>query len=198
MSSLSPNHLAGVSLRATPPHRYASNGFCFLVLVQDDHGKAQTEFNKIHSDLKNPTQQKVLQDEFLLLRAQVSQELKNRVPLLDFFRQKSLRKRCIIGWLTFFAGQGTATLVINSKGIPLCAFPGFELIHSKDYGPSLYASLGFNTVQQLLIQCGWISVCPFANFVNSLIVDRVGRTRLLSKPHIVVVLSSHHLLIDPT
>lgn len=124
VSSLSPNHLAGVSLRATLPHRYASNGFCFLVLVQDDHGKAQTEFNKIHSDLKNPTQQKVLQDEFLLLRAQVSQELKNRVPLLDFFRQKSLRKRCIIGWLTFFAGQGTATLVINSKGIPLACFSG--------------------------------------------------------------------------
>ncbi|RSL55135.1 hypothetical protein CEP53_007203 [Fusarium sp. AF-6] len=43
----------------------------------------------------------------------------------------------------------------------------------------LYSNLGFNSVQQLLIQSGWISVCPFANFVNSLIVDRFGRVRLL-------------------
>ena len=48
----------------------------------------------------------------------------------------------------------------------------------------LYSRLGFNTVQQLLIQCGWISVCPFGNFINSLIVDRVGRKRLLSKLHL--------------
>jgi Sugar (and other) transporter len=43
----------------------------------------------------------------------------------------------------------------------------------------LYAGLGFGTVPRLLIQCGWITVCPIGNFINSLIVDRVGRTRLL-------------------
>ncbi len=48
-----------------------------------------------------------------------------------------------------------------------------------NYGPSLYSSLGFNTVQQLLIQSGWISVCPFGNLLNSLVVDRVGRCRML-------------------
>lgn len=48
-----------------------------------------------------------------------------------------------------------------------------------DYGPSLYKSLGFGTVQQLLIQCGWISICPFGNWINALIVDKVGRTALL-------------------
>ncbi|KAK3660338.1 hypothetical protein LTR56_000714 [Elasticomyces elasticus] len=60
-----------------------------------------------------------------------------------------------------FGAQGTATLVINN------------------YGPSLYSSLGFNTVQQLLIQCGWITVCPLGNWLNALVVDRLGRTRLL-------------------
>ena len=34
-------------------------------------------------------------------------------------------------------------------------------------------------MQQLLIQCGWITVCPFGNWLNALIVDRVGRVRLL-------------------
>jgi hypothetical protein len=50
-----------------------------------------------------------------------------------------------------------------------------------DYGPLLYSNLGFNTLQQLLIQCGWITVAPFVGLFNSLIVDRVGRVKLLSK-----------------
>jgi hypothetical protein len=50
-----------------------------------------------------------------------------------------------------------------------------------DYGPLLYSNLGFNTVQQLLIQSGWISVCPFGNWINALVVDKFGRTRMLSK-----------------
>lgn len=56
------------------------------------------------------------------------------------------------------------------------------LIYTKpcpDYGPSLYAALGFSSVNQLIIQGGWITVCPIGNFLNSLIVDRIGRTRLL-------------------
>lgn len=48
-----------------------------------------------------------------------------------------------------------------------------------DYGPSLYKALGFDSVSQLVIQGAWITVCPIGNFINSLIVDRVGRTRLL-------------------
>lgn len=48
-----------------------------------------------------------------------------------------------------------------------------------DYGPTLYKALGFTTVSQLLIQSGWVSVCPFGNAINSVLVDRVGRTRLL-------------------
>ncbi|KAK4889794.1 hypothetical protein LTR27_011411 [Elasticomyces elasticus] len=102
-----------------------------------------------------------LQSEFALLTEQVRLETYETPSWMDFARQPGLRKRCIIGWLTMFGAQGTATLVINN------------------YGPSLYSSLGFGTVQQLLIQCGWITVCPFGNWINALVVDRLGRTRLL-------------------
>lgn len=51
------------------------------------------------------------------------------------------------------------------------------MIHLRD---SLYSSLGYGTVQQLLFQAGWISICPFGNILNSLIVDKVGRVRLLA------------------
>ncbi|RBA14937.1 hypothetical protein FPRO05_13153 [Fusarium proliferatum] len=40
-------------------------------------------------------------------------------------------------------------------------------------------SLGFNAVQQLLIQCGWISVAPFGNFINAYLVDHMGRVKML-------------------
>ena len=72
-----------------------------------------------------------------------------------------MRKRCILGFLALFAGQGTATLVINN------------------YGPELYSSLGENTVTQLILQGAWISVCPFGNLLNSLIVDKTGRIKLM-------------------
>jgi MFS family permease len=58
-----------------------------------------------------------------------------------------------------------------------------------DYGPSLYASLGFDSVTQLIIQGGWITVCPVGNFINSLIVDKVGRTRLLMAGFVGTILA---------
>jgi hypothetical protein len=85
------------------------------VLLQDRSEHARAEFGRIHADIASAHGEQVLEEEFLLLRAQVAQEMKHHVPLKQFWTQKSLRKRCIIGWLTFFAGQGTATLVINSQ-----------------------------------------------------------------------------------
>jgi sugar porter (SP) family MFS transporter len=102
-----------------------------------------------------------IEAEFEALKQQIKMEENDPTSFMDLFRVPSLRKRCIIGFLTLFGAQGTATLVINN------------------YGPSLYSKLGFNTVQQLLIQGGWITVCPFGNLINALIVDKVGRTRLL-------------------
>lgn len=45
----------------------------------------------------------------------------------------------------------------------------------------LYANLGFNTVRQLIIQAGWISVSPVGNFINAMVVDKVGRVKMLRK-----------------
>lgn len=50
-----------------------------------------------------------------------------------------------------------------------------------DYGPSLYASMGFDPMRQLLITAGWISVGVVANYGNALLLDRVGRVWLLGQ-----------------
>ena len=100
--------------------------------------------------------------EFEKLRQQIKMEEGEPTSFKDLWAHKSLRKRCIIGFFTMFAGQGTATIVINN------------------YGPLLYKSLGFGTVMILVLQGAWISVCPFGNVFNSLVVDKTGRIRLMA------------------
>ncbi len=66
----------------------------------------------------NAEHEVAVQEEFRLLAAQTAQEMKNHVPLKDFFLVPSLRKRCLVGFATMFAAQGTFTLVINSECAP--------------------------------------------------------------------------------
>ena len=56
-----------------------------------------------------------------------------------------------------FLGQSTAVLVINN------------------YGPLQYQALGYDTEDQLRLQCGWITTSVFTNAIGALIMDRVGR-----------------------
>ncbi|KIW78380.1 hypothetical protein Z517_08215 [Fonsecaea pedrosoi CBS 271.37] len=128
---------------------------------KDDAFKA---FRTVHDSgvkVKDGQHEIAVREEFRLLAAQTAQEMKDDVPLSAFFTRPNLFKRCVIGFGVMFAAQGTFTLVINN------------------YGPILYKGLGFSTVDQLLIQAGWISVCPGGNVINALIVDKIGRTRLL-------------------
>lgn len=128
------------------------------------------------------TDEEGLRADFEHLHRQTVHELRHVVPFKRFLVQKSLRKRCIIGFLTMFGAQCTATIVINSKYCGLMNIWNHFLTHGVDFGPLLYGSLGFGTVAQLGMQCGWVSTAPFGNLINAMIVDRVGRVRLLCEP----------------
>lgn len=116
--------------------------------------RAETSDNIVNNE-------QAIQDEFKLLQGQILHERTEAISTWDLLRLPHFRKRCIVGFLILFGCQGTGTLVINN------------------YGPTLYKALGFGTVDQLLLQAGWISVCPFGNLINSLLVDRIGRTRMV-------------------
>jgi len=131
------------------------------------------------------TDEEGLRADFEHLRRQTMHELEHVVPFKRFLVQKSLRKRCIIGFLTMFGAQCTATIVINSKYYAAINMSNRFLTLGTDFDPLLYGNLGFNTVQQLGIQCGWVSTAPFGNLINAMIVDRVGRVRLLCEPFII-------------
>ncbi|OQV11333.1 hypothetical protein CLAIMM_15186 [Cladophialophora immunda] len=134
------------------------------LLANGRKDEALKAFRRVHDSgikVKDDQHEVAVKEEFRLLAAQTAQEMKDDVPLSAFFTRPNLFKRCVVGFGVMFAAQGTFTLVINN------------------YGPILYKGLGFSTVDQLLIQAGWISVCPGGNLINALIVDRIGRTRLL-------------------
>lgn len=48
-----------------------------------------------------------------------------------------------------------------------------------NYGPTIYASLGYDSEYQLIFQCGWISVGVLGNLIGALIMDFTGRRPLL-------------------
>lgn len=124
--------------------------------------------------------EEALRNEFQLLRAQLIHEKHNAVSFIELFRRPSLRKRCMIGFLTMFGAQGTATLVINSMSLPRTLVSTIA-DENQDYGPLLYGNLGFDNVLQIVMQAAWITVGAFGNAINALLVDRVGRVRMLSK-----------------
>ncbi|KAI1610532.1 MFS transporter [Exophiala viscosa] len=116
--------------------------------------RAETSDNIVHNE-------EAMQEEFRLLQGQILHERTEAVSFWDLLRLPHFRKRCIVGFLILFGCQGTGTLVINN------------------YGPTLYKALGYGTVPQLLLSAAWITVCPFGNLINALLVDKVGRTRMV-------------------
>ncbi|KAF2469502.1 general substrate transporter [Lindgomyces ingoldianus] len=77
------------------------------------------------------------------------------------FTKKGYRRRTALAMGFAFIGQSTGVLVINN------------------YGPSLYATLGYGTKQQLEFQCGWITVGIVFNAVGAMFMDKVGRKPLM-------------------
>lgn len=88
-----------------------------LVIMKNRVDEALEAFKATRSE----TSDTLLEDEeglradFEHLHRQTMHELEHAVPFKQFLVQKSLRKRCIIGFLTMFGAQCTATIVINSK-----------------------------------------------------------------------------------
>lgn len=77
------------------------------------------------------------------------------------FFKKSYRKRTFLACFFAFIGQSTAVLVINN------------------YGPLLYKALGYDTLGQLKLQVGWITMGTPANLLGACIMDKVGRKPLM-------------------
>ncbi|KAI4869542.1 sugar transporter family protein [Hypoxylon rubiginosum] len=154
-----------LAIQAIPPLLLAC-GVLFLPesprwLVENNEGdRALAILKKIHHDPNNANEA-FATAEFTQIKTQLALEKTLPSSWWSIFTVPSYRKRAIIGFSTMFCCQATGTLVIAN------------------YGSILYTSLGFGGKDQLLLTAGWISFGPPLNFINALLMDRVGRKNLM-------------------
>jgi len=115
---------------------------------------------KLHT-IKGDPDQEFARGEFYQMSKQAELDRTLEPGWLEMFRKPSYRKRCMMAMTFAFIGQSTGVLVLNN------------------YGPTIYAALGYDTEYQLIFQCGWISVGIIFNLVGALIMDWTGRRPLL-------------------
>ncbi|KAI1630482.1 general substrate transporter [Exophiala viscosa] len=80
--------------------------------------------------------------------------------VVDLFRKPSYRKRMICGFLTFFSNESSGILVIYN------------------YSVLIYKGLGQTGYMPLLLSGVYVTLGAMGNWVNSMLVDRVGRKAL--------------------
>ncbi|KAK7905615.1 hypothetical protein LTR67_000338 [Exophiala xenobiotica] len=131
------------------------------LIANDRYEEAFQVFVKVHAESSDQADMNSVHAEFELIRAQIIHEKHNAVRFLDLFTHKTLRRRTLVGFLTLLGGQAAGTQVVNN------------------YGPSLYAALGYDGTQTLLIQCCWITTVAIGNIINASIIDKLGRRPLL-------------------
>ncbi|CAK4030488.1 related to sugar transport STP1 [Lecanosticta acicola] len=81
---------------------------------------------------------------------------------VSMFRKKSYRKRSLLALGTTMGIQFSGILVINN------------------YQPTLYATLGYPTERQLLLEGGWITLAWGVGVLGCFIVDRMPRPKLIA------------------
>ncbi|KAJ9501185.1 hypothetical protein H2202_002979 [Exophiala xenobiotica] len=148
-------------LAESPRWQANTKGKIPTVIANDRYEEAFQVFVKVHAESSDQADMNSVHAEFELIRAQIIHEKHNAVRFLDLFTHKTLRRRTLVGFLTLLGGQAAGTQVVNN------------------YGPSLYAALGYDGTQTLLIQCCWITTVAIGNIINASIIDKLGRRPLL-------------------
>ncbi|KZO91465.1 general substrate transporter, partial [Calocera viscosa TUFC12733] len=112
---------------------------------------------------KNPHDPKHLYalDEAAQIRGQAEMDRSLDGSWGAIFAKRSYRWRALLIILVATAGQCTGIQAVTN------------------FGPSLYAAMGYDSEDQLLLAAGWITVAAFEPYVMMLIMDRVGRKPLL-------------------
>jgi sugar porter (SP) family MFS transporter len=117
------------------------------------------EANNILRKLHTPEEAAI---EYIQIKKQM--EIDARLPssYTSMFTKPSYRKRTLIGIATTCSVQFSGILVINN------------------YGPTLYAGLGFDTNTQFLYQGGWITLAFGCGVLSLLFVDRFPRNKFIA------------------
>ncbi|OAG37952.1 hypothetical protein AYO21_07802 [Fonsecaea monophora] len=140
--------------------------------------------SRLHHDPQDENQE-YIKEEFFQMRTQLEFDRTLDSSWFHLFSKPSYRKRMLMASLVTFLGQSTAVLVAAA------------------YGPSLYASLGFNVKQSLILQCGWIAGSIPAALIGVTLCDRFGRKPFIMAGYVgcvvsLVILTAMEAVYAPT
>ncbi|KAH0847249.1 MFS transporter, SP family, sugar:H+ symporter [Fonsecaea pedrosoi] len=119
---------------------------------------------QIVSDLhkiKGDTRAEYARTEFFQMQKQVDIDREMNCSWWEMIRRPSYRKRAVMGATFAFLGQSSGATVITN------------------YGTIIYRALGYGPRDQLIFQCGWISVAIFGNLGGAIALDYFGRKSLM-------------------
>ncbi|KAK4947592.1 hypothetical protein LTR10_013538 [Elasticomyces elasticus] len=101
-------------------------------------------------------------EEFYQISKQIELESTGNTTMWGMFLKPSYRKRVLTGMFVQFLAQSTGVLVVNN------------------YLILLLQNLGLSGWVPLLLYAVYDSWAAFMNFINSLLLDRIGRVRILT------------------
>ncbi|KAK6374026.1 hypothetical protein LTS17_007996 [Exophiala oligosperma] len=131
----------------------------WLVLHGRD-AEAEAILLKLHSDPYD-TENKAAKAEFYQIQRQITIDKTLGNSWLHIWRKPSYRKRAILGMGITGVIQCSGVLVINN------------------YGPSLYNSLNFSPVKQLLYPAAWLTFALGLNIMAIPFIDRFPRNKYI-------------------
>lgn len=129
--------------------------------MQGRDNEAQQIIERLHAT-KNDPGNDAAKAEFYQIQKQLAIDRTLGGSWGQLFKKKSYRKRTLIGMGTMALGQSTGVLVINN------------------YGPSLYASLGYGPTQQLLYPAAWLTLALGLTTIAAFIVESFPRPKYLA------------------
>lgn len=110
-------------------------------------------------------------------QVEVDRSLASQETVCTLFTKPSYRRRMVCAFLTTFGTESTGILVIYSvyeaKRDEFSTDPWFL-----DYSVLLYQGLGFSGSTPLILAASYVTVACIGNYVNSVLVDKVGRVKL--------------------
>lgn len=133
------------------------------VLMQGHREESWRIMQKLHDSPNNASRISFAHEEFYQMSNQVTIDLARSETVATLFTKSSYRKRMFCAFITMFATESTAILVIYN------------------YSVFLYEGLGFSSSNSLLLAAIYVTVACCGNYINSLLVDRLGRVKLLGE-----------------
>lgn len=138
------------------------------------YDEALNVLRKLHNRPEDPSET-LAKEEFYQIRMQIELEHASGLDKSWFtlFKKPSYRKRLLLGFATQFIAQSTGVLVVNN------------------YQVLLYKGLGITGSLPLLLNAIYNGMATIMNFINSLLLDRWGRIRVM----LIGLVSKHFLYV---